>query len=237
MTVNTQVLLREAERIGQPLSDTQTSYFVRYARLLVEWNQKINLTAITEPDGIARLHFVDSLLLRCAIEPIENAKVIDVGTGAGFPGIPLKIMRPDIELTLLDSLNKRILFLEEVSKELGQKNICIHSRAEEAGQNDKYREQYDIATARAVASLNQLAEYCLPFIKTGGYFIALKGPGYEEEMKQAEQAVKELGGQYEKACPFTLADGTQRGLVVVKKISQTPTKYPRMGGKIKKSPL
>lgn len=219
------------------LTDSQLDKLDLYSRLLVEWNEKINLTAITDPQDIAIKHFLDSLMLIKAISLKENASMIDVGTGAGFPSVPVKVVREDIKLTLLDSLNKRIKFLEELSSSLSQNNKCIHFRAEEAGVKAEYREKFDYATARAVADLAVLAEYCLPFVKVGGYFIALKGFDCETEINNAKGAIKELGGEIADIKKFELYGGNKRAIILIKKISQTSTKYPRPSAKIAKSPL
>jgi len=237
MSVNLELLQSEAEKFGIELSKNQLERFSLYAQILVEWNKKVNLTAITEPDKIAMLHFADSLSLLYALEIPQNATVIDVGTGAGFPGVPVKILRDDINLTLLDSLNKRLDFLKELSAVLLQKNVFVHSRAEDAGAKTEHREKYDIAAARAVAPLNSLCEYCLPFVKPSGYFAAMKGSNYLEETELAQNAIELLGGQVEKTVPLTLADGSKRGIVIIKKISQTSTKYPRTAAKMTKKPL
>ncbi len=209
----------------------------RYAELLVEWNEKINLTAITDPAGIVVKHFADSLLLTKALEIPQNASIIDVGTGAGFPSVPSVLLRPDMKLTLLDSLNKRIIFLQELTKELGIPAQCVHARAEEAGQKAEFREKYDLATARAVANLRDLAEYCIPFVKVGGYFAALKGYEIEEELKEAEYAISQMGGEVAAVQKYVLGEEASRAIVLIKKVRQTPPKYPRPSAKMKKSPL
>lgn len=210
--------------------------FSRYADLLVEWNEKINLTAITDPQGITEKHFLDSVLPFSFIDIPENAAVVDVGTGAGFPGIPLKIMRDDIRLTLLDSLQKRINFLNTVCDSLLINSDNIHSRAEDAGQGTM-REKYDIATARAVARLSVLCEYCLPLVKVGGAFVALKGSSGEDELQDSQNAVKLLGGEVELVKKYNLPSGDERTLVVIRKVSPTPKVYPRSKGKMNKAPL
>ncbi|MDD6235887.1 MAG: 16S rRNA (guanine(527)-N(7))-methyltransferase RsmG [Clostridiales bacterium] len=233
----TEFLKKAAQAEGFLLSDQQLAAFERYAELLVEWNQKINLTAITEPEEIAVKHFVDSLMLLKYIDLPENGSLIDVGTGAGFPGIPIKIYSPSVQVTLLDALNKRINFLDAVSKELGQENRCLHLRAEEGGRKPELREQFDVATARAVASMTALAEYCLPYVKVGGVFAALKGFEIESELEEAKPAIKLLGGKIERVEQYTLAGELKRSVVVIKKISQSSTKYPRSSAKIAKNPL
>ncbi len=220
-----------------PLTPEMLAAFGLYGTLLLEWNARLNLTAITDPDGIAAKHFLDSLLPLRAHRPVQGAALLDVGTGAGFPGVPLKIARPDLNLTLLDSTRKRLAFLEELSRALGQKNTPLHARAEEAGRSPALRERFDIVTARAVARLSALCEYCMPFVKPGGVLLALKGPGAAGEIREAASAVALLGGKPAAAYPFTLPGGDARCVVVIEKSSQTPAKYPRKHDKIAKAPL
>ena len=208
-----------------------------YGNLLLEWNEKINLTAITDPEEVVIKHFLDCILFLKHIEIPHNAKVIDVGTGAGFPGVVLKIMREDIHLTLLDGLNKRIVFLNDVLEKLNLSAKTIHARAEEAGKKAEFREQYDIATARAVARLNVLAEYCLPFVKVGGSFVAMKGPSAESEVADAAKALILLGGENARLVSEKLPTNDERSFIITKKISQTAPKYPRISAKISKQPL
>ncbi|MBQ8623262.1 MAG: 16S rRNA (guanine(527)-N(7))-methyltransferase RsmG [Oscillospiraceae bacterium] len=218
------------------LSEEQYVKLLKYADMLVEWNEKINLTAITDPEGIATKHFLDSVLPLTMFSLPQNARVIDVGTGAGFPGIPMKIMRDDIDLTLMDSLNKRVSFLSEVCGAIGISADCTHERAEDSGKGEK-RERFDIATARAVAKLSVLAEYCLPFVKVGGAFAALKGADCKEEIKASYTAIKTLGGKTEQVIEYTLPTGDKRTLVIIRKIAPTPKAYPRPKGKMNKKPL
>ena len=232
----TEQLKADAAAIGVTLTEEMLSRFEQYCCMLLDWNQRMNLTAIKEPEAVAVRHFADSLTLLACCEVSPGASVIDVGTGAGFPGVALAIARPDLRLTLLDSLNKRLLFLKELTGKIGVQAQLIHSRAEEAGRG-KQREQYDLATARAVAPLNLLCEYCLPFVRVGGIFAAMKGPDVQEELDGAQRAIALLGGKVEKICPFTLSDGSGRTIVLIKKKSQTPAKYPRHGAKIIKAPL
>ena len=218
--------------------DSETDKKLRiYADKLIEWNEKINLTAITEPREVVYKHFYDCILFLKNVEIPKGAKLVDVGTGAGFPGMVLKIVRPDIQLTLLDSLNKRLIFLDDVLKSVGLTAELLHSRAEEAGVNKKYRENFDIATARAVAQMNALSEYCLPLVKKGGIFVAMKGPGAKEEIDAAANALKLLGGEVQSVYCETLTGEEERNFCLVKKISQTSPKYPRIGKKISKQPL
>lgn len=219
------------------LSADQMDLFDRYAERLCEYNKKVNLTAITEPREIAMKHFLDSVLPFTFFPVKPGASVIDVGTGAGFPGAVLAIYRPDLAVTLLDSLAKRLAFLRELLPAMDIPATTIHARAEDAGQDHSLRERFDIATARAVAPLHELAEYCLPFVKPGGYFAALKGSEITEELAGAKNAIATLGGQTEEIIPYTLPDGSARHLILIKKISQTPTKYPRNPAKIAKNPL
>lgn len=221
---------------GFELTARQLEQFDQYAQFLVEYNEKVNLTAITNPEGIEVKHFLDSLMLLKAVELPEGASVIDVGTGAGFPSVPAKIVRDDLRLTLLDGLNKRIVFLGELSRRLGQENTALHARAEEAARGE-LREQFDLATARAVADLRVLAEYCLPFVKVGGVFAALKGPDGPTEVEAAKKAISLLGGKVEAVKSFTLPGQQARTVAVIRKVQPTPAKYPRHGGKIAKQPL
>lgn len=222
---------------GLDISDEQYEKFLTYSDMLVEWNNKCNLTAILDPDGISVKHFFDSVYPFTFLDIPENAKIIDVGTGAGFPSVPLKIVREDLKLTLLDSLNKRINFLNELSSSLNAGAVCIHGRAEEAGQNSEFREKFDIATARAVASLPVLCEYCLPFVKIGGIFVSLRGSNGLEEVESAKSAISILGGEISEMKSYSLPNGDGRTLVVIKKISHTPAKYPRNKGQMTKKPL
>lgn len=233
----TALLYNGAQELGIQLSQEQLFRFMEYARLLCEWNERMNLTAITDPEGIAVRHFIDSLTLLGAVSPESGAKLLDVGAGAGFPSVPVCLVRPDLKPTLLDSLNKRLIFLDVVTKTLGISAELLHQRAEDAARLAEYREGYDLVCARAVARLGALCEYCLPFVRVGGRFAALKGPDAEQELREAEQAVALLGGKVEKISSFTLSDGSQRRVIILKKIRPTPTKYPRRGTKIAKNPL
>ncbi len=238
MSYNKELFRKELENAEIPYTEENLTDFGTYSDLLTDWNSKINLTAITDEDGIALKHFYDSVMLLKYFEVRENASMIDVGTGAGFPSMPCKILRPDIKLTLLDSLNKRINFLKEVGNSLNFENTeYIHTRAEDGGKNKEYREKYDIATARAVANLTNLAEYCLPFAKIGGYFVALKGPDCDAEINEAKSAIKILGGEIEKIITYELPEGSGRTIVIIKKVSATPGKYPRTSAKIAKEKL
>lgn len=227
-----------ATKAGFPLYDTQLAQFARYAELLLEWNEKMNLTAITEPTEIVTKHFVDSLYGLPYLA--AGDRLIDVGTGAGFPGIPLKIARPDLSLTLLDSLNKRLNFLNAVVSELSLADAkTVHARAEEgAAKKSPLREQFDVAVSRAVAQLNTLAEYCLPYVKAGGTFLAYKGGDVEEECMNAKNAVKTLGGEIADIVKYTIpTTDITHSLVVIKKLKPTADIYPRQQGRITKKPL
>lgn len=225
--------------LGITLSKNQIEQFLRYFELLVEWNEKINLTAITEYGDVLKKHFVDSLSLIKALDPAKELKLIDVGTGAGFPGLALKIAFPNLKVTLLDSLNKRILFLDEVISQLGLSGVeTIHGRAEDFAGKPEYREAYDLCVSRAVANLSTLSEYCLPFVKVGGSFVAYKSEKIEEELGQAQKAISILGGALKKQAEFTLpSSDVYRNLVVIEKEKSTPKKYPRKAGMPSKEPL
>ena len=229
--------LELANKININLTENQIEKFYKYMELLLEWNKKINLTAITDEDEIILKHFIDSLTVLKYIN--ENDKIIDVGTGAGFPGIPIAIMMPNVKITLLDSLNKRINFLNEVIRELDLKNIeTIHSRSEDCGKDILFREKYDIALARAVANLSTLSEYLLPFIKIDGKMICMKGSEIEEELKNAEYAIKELGGEFALKDEFELPDSDiKRNIIIVEKVKYTPKIYPRKAGLPSKEPI
>jgi 16S rRNA (guanine527-N7)-methyltransferase len=207
--------------------------------LLLEWNEKINLTAITAPEEVDIKHFVDSATCLVTGYIKEDANIIDVGTGAGFPGVPIKILNENLSMTLLDSLNKRIKYLEDVVSKLNLKNVTlVHSRAEDGGANKLYREKYDIALSRAVAAMNVLCEYCLPFVKVGGYFICQKGPSYKEELDNAANAIKILGGRVQEVKSYKLPGSEiTHYIIIIEKIKETPTKYPRKAGKPASEPI
>lgn len=232
--------LRKAARsYGIALTEKQVEAYRIYYDLLIEWNEKINLTAITEPDQVAVKHMIDSLSCHNAKIFFDGCSVIDVGTGAGFPGLPLKIFQDDLKLTLLDSLNKRVKFLATIAETLELSNVeVIHSRAEEGAKQKVYREKYDVAVSRAVARLNVLCELCMPFVKVGGYFVALKGAQYIAETKEAIHAIELLGGKIEKTVPIKLPGiDDSRAIIYIKKVKQTPALYPRKAGTPEKSPL
>ena len=235
--IDKELLRSEAEKIGIVLNDEALNRFDRYAEILVEWNEKMNLTAITEPKEIVIRHFIDSLTALNALEIPQGASLIDVGTGAGFPALPLKIARPDLKVTLLDSLNKRITFLNAAADAIGVQVRAIHGRAEESGRMPQLREKFDVATARAVALLPVISEYCIPFVKVGGAFLAMKGPDRGEEIDSARKAVATLGAKIESVTETSLPDGSGRTLIVCRKTSPTPAAYPRHGSKISKKSL
>lgn len=219
---------------GLELSEAQYKKLDIYAEFLVEYNNNVNLTAITDPKEILIKHFLDSILLvRYCDIPLESS-LIDVGTGAGFPSVPLKIYRDDLKITLLDSLNKRIYFLEQLCDKLEIEADFIHGRAEDFSKKPEYREKFDFSCARAVANMSLLSELCIPFVKVGGYFISMKGP--TENVSEGENAIKILGGELTDICGYELED-EERRIVKVKKISQTPTKYPRNSSQLKKKTL
>ena len=233
-----------AQLMGIELDDNQLRQFETYMNMVIEKNKVMNLTAITEPEEFSLIHFADSLSLIPAVSaaaPLtkENASVIDVGTGAGFPAIPLKIAFPNMKLTLLDSLNKRVTFLDSVVEELELKKVTtIHARAEEGGRHKNLRDNFDFVLSRAVANLSVLTEYCLPYAKVGGLFISYKSGDIEEELKEAKHAISVLGGKLEDVIHFQLADtDINRSFVLIRKEKATPKAYPRKAGTAKKSPL
>lgn len=235
--ISTQRLIDGAEKMGICLTREMAREMDRFAQLLVEWNEKMNLTAIIEPDAIVVKHFLDSLSLLTEVTAEPGAKLIDVGTGAGFPAVPLKIVRRDLDVTLLDSLRKRLDFLQAVCEDLSLPMRRLHLRAEEGARREELRETFDLATARAVAPLPALCEYCLPYVKTGGRFVAMKGPDCKQELAQAQHAIRALGGTVERAAGKTLEDGSGRTIIVIRKTRSTPACYPRHGAAIAKNPL
>lgn len=234
---NIEKIVPVCKEFGLTLDDAIINRLNTYGNMLVEWNEKMNLTAITEPEEVLYKHFLDCLMFFKNVNVPKNAKVIDVGTGAGFPGMVLKIARPDIELTLMDGLNKRLTFLNAVLTELKLEATTVHMRAEDGGKNPSFREKYDIACARAVANLPVLCEYCIPFVKLGGQFVAMKGASAQQELDSAANAYKILGCEKPTIICETLRQDESRAFIIAKKTSQTPPKYPRMGGKIAKSAL
>lgn len=225
--------------LGITLDELQKQQFVKYYELLVEWNKVINLTGITEYEEVNEKHFVDSLSIVKALDLSKVESVIDIGTGAGFPGIPLKIAFPHLKVTLLDSLNKRIKFLDTVISELGLEDIhTIHGRAEDYAKQADYREQYDLCVSRAVANLATLSEYCIPYVKNGGLFISYKSGEIDEELKQSKKAIHILGGKIEQAVKFQLPGSKiGRSFIIINKYQNTSKKYPRKAGLPAKEPL
>ena len=231
------IMIFYGEKIDIKFTEEQLNQFYEYMNLLLEWNEKINLTAITDPSEVILKHFIDSLTINKYIK--ENSTLADVGTGAGFPGIPLKILRPDLKITLVDSLNKRINFLNEVINKLNLVNIeTVHSRIEDFGKDKKYRESFDFVTARAVANLAVLSEYLLPIAKVGGQCVCMKGSSVEEELSNGKNAIKVLGGNIKNIDEFVLPDSDMsRNVIIIDKIKNTPNKYPRKAGIPVKEPL
>lgn len=231
-------LLEEAKKQNITLTSGQAEQLIRYYEMLIEKNKVMNLTAITDFDEVITKHFIDSLSIIRIFNLNQAIKVIDVGTGAGFPGIPLKIAFPNLDITLMDSLNKRVNFLNEVISELGMSGIeAIHGRAEDLGRSSSHREQYDLSVSRAVANLSTLAEYCLPFVKVKGTFVSYKGINLGEELEAAQKPVKTLGGRIKEFNEFSLNEMMGRSFIVIEKIGRTPDKYPRTAGKPAKEPL
>ena len=236
---STKIFETELKNLGIILTDKQREQFDRYYELLIEWNKVMNLTGITDYDEVILKHFIDSLMLSEICDMSNVSAMIDVGTGAGFPGIPIKIVYPHINAILLDSLNKRLKFLNTVIEELGLESVqTLHGRAEDYARKTEYRESFDLCVSRAVANLSTLSEYCLPFVKKDGTFISYKGGASDQEVKQAERAVDLLGGKVETIYKFTLP-GTDMGrtLVEIKKIKNPPRRYPRKAGQPAKEPL
>lgn len=234
--IDREYLKQAASRAGFELDELMLEKLDCYAEMLIDWNKNVNLTAITDPKEIVIKHFVDSFLLLNHIE-YRNSSIIDVGAGAGFPTLPCKIVQEDLQITMLDSLNKRISFLDAVCEKLKERAKAVHGRAEEQGREAQYREKFDVATARAVAHLRELTEYCLPFVKVGGFFVALKGYEIEQELEESTNAIKLLGGEIEGVYKYELEDSSRRAIICIKKISRTPDIYPRNKGRMIKKPL
>lgn len=235
--INYDLLKNEIGKIGIELDSYGLDRFDNYAERLVRWNNHVNLTAITEPDDIVIKHFVDSLYLLKYVHMTKGQRLVDIGSGAGFPGLPLLIAEPELEVDFVDSVGKKLAFVKDVLRNSGLVARVVHKRAEEIGKDEDYREQYDYATARAVAPLNVLCEYALPLVKLGGLFVSLKGETGALELKKAENAVKVLGGEVIKFDEYKLPNGDARSIIIIRKISQTPTKYPRKSKKIDTRPL
>lgn len=235
--INYELLEKETERIGIKLDEYGLERFDSYAERLIRWNNHINLTAITQPDEIVIKHFIDSLYILKYVSFKDGETIADVGTGAGFPGLPLLIANPNLDVCFVDSLGKRLGFIRDVLKVTGLVGTTIHERAEDIGKDKEFREKFNYVTARAVAPLNVLCEYAMPLLAVGGLFIAMKGPEAEKEVYDAKNAIKTLGGQLAGIEQFDLPNGDKRSIVLIKKISQTPTKYPRKPKKIDSRPL
>lgn len=237
MNYNLEKFQSGLDKLNISLNEQQLQQFLDYYELLVETNKVMNLTAITEFDEVIEKHFLDSLSLCQVYDLNQNVRILDMGTGAGFPGIPLKIAFPEIDLVLADSLNKRIRFLQEVVEKLNLKKVeTLHARAEEMGRNKLYREQFDLCVSRAVANLSSLSEYCIPFVKEGGKFISYKSGEIEAEVNQAKKAIALLGGKIEDVYKFDLYE-QRRSFVIIKKEKKTPKAYPRKAGTPTRSPL
>lgn len=233
--INIEFLNSEACRLGINLDAKALKRFDLLAQRLVSWNKNVNLTAITEPDEIVLKHFIDSITPLAYISPEHGAKIIDVGCGAGFPGLPLLIAREDFDVTFLDSIQKKLKFIDDVLDNTALFGTTVHGRAEDFGNNPEFREAYDYAFTRAVAPLNVLAEYCLPFVKTGGLYVSMKGA--DDETETGKNAINILGGKIEDVVSFKLSNGDSRNLIIIRKVSQTSPKYPRKAKKIAGAPL
>lgn len=234
-----ELMKNACDSVGMNFDEDKYNKFITYKKLLQEWNEKINLTAITEDEEVIKKHFIDCIKAFSENQFKEAKTLIDVGTGAGFPGLPIAIMREDLNITLLDSLNKRVNFLNIVKNSLNLTNVTtIHSRAEDGARNKELREKFDIATSRAVANMAVLSEFCLPYVKVGGYFIALKGPAITDELNDAKNAIGTLGGKLIEVIEVSV-EGTdlKHNLVVIKKVKETPKTYPRKAGSITKKPI
>ncbi len=238
--MNPETFIAQCAAHGLVLNDQQIAQFERYYQLLVEWNEKMNLTAITQREEVYLKHFYDCLMALWNM-PLDNyaLQLCDVGAGAGFPSIPLKIAHPELQVTIVDSLQKRLTFIEHLAEELGLEGVsCVHGRAEDVGQNPAYRGQFDIVTARAVASLNVLAEYCLPLVKIGGQFLALKAQKSDQELEEARAAISILGAKLIKVTEDQLpVESADRRYILIQKTKETPNKYPRKAGKPAKNPI
>lgn len=233
-----ELLLNYAKNYGINLDKKALERFENYYNFLVEYNHHTNLTSITEKNDVIIKHFLDSVILTKFFKLNSDIKLIDVGTGAGFPGVPIKIANPKINLTLLDSLNKRIIFLNKLLEKLNLTAEVFHNRAEECGKNKNFREKFNMVTSRAVAKLTVLSEYCLPLLKVGGFFVSLKGSNIEDELEESVKSIKVLGGKIERVEKFDLPEEKgSRSLVIIKKVSPTPSKYPRSNSNISKSPI
>lgn len=228
--------LEEAKKIKVTVDDEMIKKFYSYMNGIIEWNDKVNVTAITDEKMFIVKHFIDSLTVNRFVENKES--VIDIGTGAGFPGIPLKILNLNLKVTLIDSVNKKLNVIRDLAEKIDLKNLeIIHTRAEDLANKDEYRENYDVATTRAVSNFSTIVEYMLPFVKIGGYAVCMKGPNYKEELEEARNAIKILGGEVEFIETLNVNEELERNIIVIKKIKETPKKYPRSQGKPLKEPI
>lgn len=230
------IFIEETKKNNIDIDEKKINYFYEYMLGILEWNSKVNLTAITDERMFIVKHFIDSLTVNRLLK--DRKSVIDIGTGAGFPGIPIKILNENIKITLIDSINKKLNVIRDISSKIGLSNLeIIHTRAEELANNNKYREMYDVATTRAVSNLSTIVEYMLPFVKIDGIAICMKGPNYQEELKQASKAIEILGGNLEGIEKINVDDELERNLIIIKKVNKTPNKYPRGQGKPLKEPI
>jgi 16S rRNA (guanine527-N7)-methyltransferase len=236
---NKEVLINGMKELGVDATQETVERLIAFMKIMLEWNEKVNLTAITEEREVFIKHFLDSVTCLSTGYIKEGMSVIDVGTGAGFPGVPLKILMDNLKMTLLDSLNKRVIYLNEAAKMLNLRDTKVmHARAEEAGSSKEHREVYDIVLSRAVASMSVLCEYCLPFAKVGGFFLCQKGPDIKDEMKEADAAIRIMGGKVREVKEYLLPfSDIKHNIIIIEKIAATPTKYPRKPGKPAANPI
>lgn len=230
------VFVEEAKKINVSVDDDMLNKFYTYMKEIIAWNDKVNVTAITDEKMFIVKHFIDSLTVNRFVE--DKTNIIDIGTGAGFPGIPLKIINPNLKVTLIDSVNKKLNVIRDISEKINLTNLeIIHTRAEDLANNKEYREKYDVATTRAVSNLTTILEYMLPFVKIGGYAVCMKGPNYKEELEVARKAIEVLGGEYQFIEELNVNEELERNIIIIKKIKETPKKYPRGQGKPLKEPI
>lgn len=231
-----EIFIKEAEKINVKINEDMLNKFYNYMNGIIEWNDKVNVTAITDEKMFIVKHFIDSLTVNSIVE--NKNSMIDIGTGAGFPGIPLKILNPNLKVTLIDSVNKKLNVIKDLSEKIKLENIeIIHTRAEDLANNLQYREKYDIATTRAVSNFSTIVEYMLPFVKIGGYAVCMKGPNYKDELEEAKNAIKILGGEVFEIKELKVSEELERNIIIIKKIKETPKKYPRGQGKPLKEPI
>lgn len=230
------VFLDEAKKIDVSINDDMLNKFYTYMKEIIDWNEKVNVTAITDEKMFIVKHFIDSLTVNRFVKDKEC--IIDIGTGAGFPGIPLKIVNPNLKVTLIDSVNKKLNVIRDISEKIKLNNLqIIHTRAEDLAIKNEYREKYDVATTRAVSNLSTILEYMLPFVKVGGYAVCMKGPNYKEELDNARNAITVMGGEYQFIETLNIDEELERNIIIIKKIKETPKKYPRGQGKPLKEPI